>query len=483
MMNEDILYQTLKQRFGFDEFRPGQKETIEAVLKREDVLAVLPTGAGKTLLYQLPGYLMAGSVLIVSPLISLMQDQVDRLRQRGERSVVMLNATLTGRSRQQVLKNLRSYRFIFASPEILAQPPIKQALRNCQISLLVIDEAHCISQWGPDFRPEYLLLKNIKKELQNPPILLLTATATPRVQADILQKMDLNYERVKKVIRSVNRPNIFLAVDRVANDQEKRKHLSQWLHQLGGGGIVYFSSRRLANELAGELAAATGFGVAAYHAGISAIDRFRIQQQFMHGQLQIVCATSAFGMGIDKDDIRYVIHYHLPGSLESYVQEIGRAGRNQKPALALLMYAPGDEQIPRQLSQIELPNQIVVEKVQKHELPSQALGPQAELIEFYLAHGWAYAKLYTMLKKRSQLTERQLGAMLDYVNETRCRRAKIMRYFGERPVEENVCCDCHQNDWQLSDLKLPTPPVLVIADQWDWQKQLRILFAKESKSG
>ena len=163
MMNEDILYQTLKQRFGFDEFRPGQKETIEAVLKREDVLAVLPTGAGKTLLYQLPGYLMAGSVLIVSPLISLMQDQVDRLRQRGERSVVMLNATLTGRSRQQVLKNLRSYRFIFASPEILAQPPIKQALRNCQISLLVIDEAHCISQWGPDFRPEYLLLKNIKK--------------------------------------------------------------------------------------------------------------------------------------------------------------------------------------------------------------------------------------------------------------------------------------------------------------------------------
>ena len=185
-MDEQRLYQTLKRQFGFDEFRPGQKETIQAVLNQNDVLAVLPTGAGKTLLYQLPAYLMPGSVLIVSPLISLMQDQVDRLRQHGERQVVMLNATLTGRSRQQVLNRLAAYRFIFASPEILVQPSIKHALRKCRISLLVIDEAHCISQWGPDFRPEYLLLKEVKNDLRRPPILLLTATATPRVQNDIL---------------------------------------------------------------------------------------------------------------------------------------------------------------------------------------------------------------------------------------------------------------------------------------------------------
>ena len=319
-MDEQRLYQTLKQQFGFDEFRPGQKETIQAVLNQNDVLAVLPTGAGKTLLYQLPAYLMPGSVLIVSPLISLMQDQVDRLRQHGERQVVMLNATLTGRSRQQVLNRLAAYRFIFASPEILAQPSIKHALRKCRISLLVIDEAHCISQWGPDFRPEYLLLKEVKNDLRRPPILLLTATATPRVQNDILQKMGLDEKNVKRVIRSVNRPNIFLAVDQVENDQQKRQRLVKWLHELGGGGIIYFSSRKLANELADWLGEMTGLEVAVYHAGISAIDRFRIQQQFMQGQLQAVCATSAFGMGIDKDDIRYVIHYHLPGSLESYVQ-------------------------------------------------------------------------------------------------------------------------------------------------------------------
>nr|WP_048345148.1 ATP-dependent DNA helicase RecQ [Limosilactobacillus mucosae] len=482
-MDEQRLYQTLKQQFGFDEFRPGQKETIQAVLNQNDVLAVLPTGAGKTLLYQLPAYLMPGSVLIVSPLISLMQDQVDRLRQHGERQVVMLNATLTGRSRQQVLNRLAAYRFIFASPEILAQPSIKHALRKCWISLLVIDEAHCISQWGPDFRPEYLLLKEVKNDLRRPPILLLTATATPRVQNDILQKMRLDEKNVKRVIRSVNRPNIFLAVDQVENDQQKRQRLVKWLHELGGGGIIYFSSRKLANELADWLGEMTGLEVAAYHAGISAIDRFRIQQQFMQGQLQVVCATSAFGMGINKDDIRYVIHYHLPGSLESYVQEIGRAGRNQKPALALLMYSPGDEQIQRQLSQIELPSQAVVEKVQQKKLPGNALGPQAELIEFYLSHGWNYARLTAMLKKRGRLVNQQLAAMLSYVSEKKCRRANIMRYFGELPVDCPNCCDCHQNDWRLSDLKLPAAVDPVVNDQLDWQKRLQFLFAKESKTG
>lgn len=476
-MEDEKIYQALKDHFGYASFRDGQLATIKSLLAGHNTLAVLPTGGGKSLLYQLPAYLLPGAVLVVSPLISLMQDQVDRLRKNGEKRVVMLSGQDSGQTRSQQLAQLGTAKFIFASPELLASPTVIQVLKRLPLCLLTIDEAHCISQWGPDFRPEYLLLKQLREQLGEPVTLLLTATATPRVRQDILQKLGLPSSEVTMVLRSVNRPNIFLAVQELARSDDKPVALLKLVNSLPGAGVIYFASRRLATTTAEWLHEHSHLTVAAYHAGMSAADRFRVQQQFMVNQVQVICATSAFGMGIDKDDIRFVIHYHLPTSLENYVQEIGRAGRDGEQSVAVLLYSPGDEQLARQLTTTELPPANLFDQVKNKQLPTRALGPDHELFEFYLRHDYSYRQLQAAFAKRRQQVSRQLGQLGRYLTLTTCRRQFIAAYFGEKGVsnQEN-CCDIDEPRWLAKPL-LPArqkkPPV--VTDR-DWDNQLRRLL-------
>lgn len=379
-MKKDRVTQLLQEHFGFSSFRPGQEKSIRAVLAGKNTLTILPTGAGKSLLYQLPAYLLPGTVIVISPLISLMQDQVDRLRQQGEKRVIMLSGQLNGKDRMLVLQHLSSYKFIFTSPEMMSNEQVLNAFENVKTALLVIDEAHCISQWGPDFRPEYLLLKLVRQRLSCPTTLMLTATATPRVRQDILKKIGI--VDVKEVIESVDRSNIFLAVEKVTNQEEKDEKLLQLVAKYQGPGIIYFSSRKLASQMAEWLQSRTKLNVAAYHAGIADIERFQIQHQFMLNQIQVICATSAFGMGIDKNDIRYVIHYHLASNLENYLQEIGRAGRDGQSSLAVILYANGDELIQRQLISIDLPPVSVLQQIKENGISATALENRGNYLNF-----------------------------------------------------------------------------------------------------
>lgn len=474
---DQALTAALHKYFHFASFRDGQLPVLRAVIAGQDTLAVLPTGAGKTLLYQLPAYLLNEPVLVVSPLISLMQDQVNRLHAHGEKRVVMLSANLTGDSRRVVLRRLGRYHFIFASPEILSNGQVKASLKRIKVGLLVIDEAHCISQWGPDFRPQYLLLKETIGDLNHPPVLMLTATATPKVRGDILAKLGLAGTGVIQVVRSVNRPNIFLATKQFESDHEKEVALVSFVKQLGSSGIIYVSSRRKATEIATILSAQTDLAVAAYHAGIDVLDRYRIQQAFMSDDLDLICATSAFGMGIDKNDIRYVIHYQMPGSLENYVQEIGRAGRNGQQSLALLLSAPGDANIQASLHQIDLPSAAVLEQIKHHQLSPKILGDRKDLVLFYLQHGYSGQDLRAFFDKRERLAKDKIAVMEDYLRATSCRRQFIMNYFGENRLTDpsDKCCDVDQPDWQMSDVVSPQK-VQPENGQQDWRARLHEIF-------
>lgn len=477
MSNTAQLDRLLQERFGYSHFRDGQLETIEALLAGQDTLAVLPTGAGKSLLYQLPAYLLPTGIVIVSPLISLMQDQVDRLRRQGEKHVVMLSSQLQQADRQRLLASLATFRFIFASPEMLANREVLMALKRAQPSMLVVDEAHCISQWGPDFRPEYLLLKQVRRIIGNPRLLMLTATATPQVRRDIMDKLGVNRGQVHEVVRSVNRPNIFLAVDRVAEQSAKANRLLELVTKLPGPGIIYFASRKLATQTAAWLHEQTGREVVPYHAGMTAVDRFKIQQQFMANQVDLVCATSAFGMGVDKKDIRYVIHYHLSPNLESYMQEIGRAGRDGQQSLAILLYAPGDEGLIDQLISISLPSEDLLAQVKNHQLRPSVLGDDQQLFTFYLDHGYQPAQIIQAFRQRQRQLALSLHKMLDYIALDSCRRAFLLDYFGEEPPTfSQPCCDVDQPDW-IGKISLPKLPAHRKADHsLDWHQRLHRLF-------
>ena len=359
-MDKTALTAVLKEKFGFDSFKPGQAEVLEALTAGKNTLAMLPTGGGKSLIYQMMGNMRDGLVIIVTPLLSLMQDQVARLNYAGEPKVVALNSTLPQDARRTILRSLDQYKFLFVSPEMLGQTVVQSALRKVKINLLVVDEAHTIVSWGPDFRPDYLALPQVHKKLGQPQLLLLTATATPKMMTDITVPFGLPESDWFIYRQSVDRPNIYLHTETLANEGQKRERLADLVRQLQGPGIVYFSSRKLATSMADWLAENTGRRVAAYHAGLDTMSRYRIQQQFMLGQIDVIAATSAFGMGIDKDNVRYVIHYHLSNDLANYLQEIGRAGRDGEQSAAILLYVPGDENLQLNMIDGTIPNREVV---------------------------------------------------------------------------------------------------------------------------
>jgi ATP-dependent DNA helicase RecQ len=388
------LCPVLKQFFGFTSFRPLQERIIRDALAGQDVFALLPTGGGKSLCFQLPALLRPGLTVVVSPLIALMKDQVDALRASGI-DATYLNSSLSADEQRARLEGLHhgEFRLLYVAPERLLMAGSISELERCQINLLAIDEAHCISEWGHDFRPEYRQLANLRTAFPRAPIMALTATATERVRGDILQQLHLRDPRC--YVASFNRPNLTYRVI------PKNEPLDQVLEFLRArptdSGIIYCQSRRTADSLARDLAAAK-ISAKPYHAGLSAAERARHHELFLRDEIRVVCATIAFGMGINKPNVRFVLHYDVPKNIEGYYQETGRAGRDGSPGECLLLFSPGD------------------------------IVKYSRFIEKKPAEEQSVAR-------------EQLRRMAAYAEGTECRRRVLLRYFGEHMPGDN-CAHC-----------------------------------------
>ena len=346
------IAEAVRQLFGFETLLPGQLETIACVLRGEDVLTILPTGGGKSLCYQLPALLSErGATLVISPLIALMKDQVDSLPAKIRCRATTINSSLEGDELRWRLEQAANgvYRLVYAAPERLRQPTFLHALRRAGVDRLVIDEAHCVSVWGHDFRPDYLTIGQARQALGNPPLLAMTATAPPRVRRDIIKHLG----DMRIIAGDVTRPNLQLEVLHARNADDKLRHLLAFCKTESGSGIVYAGARARCEELA-ALLRAHGVNAGHYHAGIA--DRAGAQDAFMAGRIRVVVATIAFGLGIDKPDIRFIVHFVPANSLEAYYQEAGRAGRDGAPARCLLMYSSSDRaMLTRRTRQNALP--------------------------------------------------------------------------------------------------------------------------------
>ncbi|MBA3948011.1 MAG: RecQ family ATP-dependent DNA helicase [Herpetosiphonaceae bacterium] len=331
-------YALLQTHWGYADFRGQQAAVVSNMLAGRNTLAVLPTGAGKSLCYQLPAFLLDGATIVVSPLIALMKDQVDGLPAGLRSQATAINSSLRGDEVPEVLAQVRAGRFklVYVAPERLRQQSFVQALRQAGIARFVVDEAHCVSLWGLSFRPDYLFLKRVLHELGNPPVLALTATATPETQREI----EAQFGQLKLVTASIFRSNLHFSVIQSANSQAKEQALIELCHQNRGAIVVYARARDKCEALAAMLRD-NGIKAAHYHAQVD--DRARVQEQFMRGEVRVLVATIAFGMGVDKADVRMIVHYNLPQSIEAYYQEAGRAGRDGKPAECVLLYTSSDK--------------------------------------------------------------------------------------------------------------------------------------------
>lgn len=349
-------------RFGLQTFRPAQRDIVAAVMGGQDCLVVMPTGGGKSLCYQLPAIARPGVTLVISPLIALMKDQVDQLQARGLRAT-FINSSLTageqfGRMQAMIAGE---YDLVYVVPERLRNPRFVEAAREAHLTLLAVDEAHCISQWGHDFRPDYARLGRFRERLGRPPTIALTATATEEVRQDILAQLELKSPRI--FITGFARENLHYEVTTVSSFKQKDAALVRFLNDQPGSGIVYASSRKRTEEVAETIVRETGRRAVAYHAGMAPDDRRKAQDEFMSGRSPIVVATTAFGMGIDKADVRFVVHYNLPGTLEGYYQEAGRAGRDGQPASCRLLYSHGDRRIQEWFIESRYPARSTVHQV------------------------------------------------------------------------------------------------------------------------
>jgi ATP-dependent DNA helicase RecQ len=391
----DLLLDTLNRTFGYREFRPLQRQIIEATLEGRDVFALLPTGGGKSLCFQLPALMRNGLTVVVSPLIALMKDQVDQLEAAGI-AATFLNSTLEAGEARARLRRLHQghYCLVYAAPERLMLDDWKDNLRAWNVKALIVDEAHCISEWGHDFRPEYRQLGELRSLLPEVPILALTATATPRVRTDIIDHLKLTDPAV--FIASFNRPN--LAYQVIPKDQPGRQILDFVSRRKEESGIIYCATRATTERLAASLAA-RGLMTRSYHAGLPIDLRSETQELFRRDEVHIICATIAFGMGINKPNVRWVIHHDLPRNLEAYYQETGRAGRDGLPADCLLLFSAGDA------------------AKQDHFIKGMST------------------------VQEQQVARRQLREMVSYSESSACRRHTLLAYFGEQSATRCEACD------------------------------------------
>jgi ATP-dependent DNA helicase RecQ len=326
-----------RERFGFETLRPGQREAIESVLAGRDTAAIMSTGSGKTAIYQIAGQLLEGATVVVSPLIALQRDQVD-----GEEDAALLNSTLSESAREEVFEEAEEgdLEYILLAPEQLANEEVLDRLREAEPSLFVVDEAHCVSEWGHDFRPDYLALGDVIERLGRPTVLALTATASPPVRDDIVQVLGLRDPEI--VVRGFDRPNIWMGVEPFRDADAKRRALLDAVEEAEPPGIVYVATKKATEEVAKALRE-RGVRAAAYHGGLSGKKRDEVQSAFMDDDgVDVVVATIAFGMGVDKPNVRWVFHHDVSASVDAYYQELGRAGRDGAPARAVLFYRPED---------------------------------------------------------------------------------------------------------------------------------------------
>ncbi|MCW5547735.1 MAG: DNA helicase RecQ [Opitutaceae bacterium] len=390
------LLKTLKSTFGYAAFRPLQREICEATLAGQDVFALLPTGGGKSLCFQLPALVRPGLTVVVSPLIALMKDQVDQLTASGV-AATFLNSTLGATEARARLRGLHQgeYKLLYAAPERLMLEGWQENLKAWNVSCLAIDEAHCVSEWGHDFRPEFRQLAKLRAVLPDVPLMALTATATERVRADIIKHLKLREPAT--FVASFNRPNLTYRV--IPKDQPLKQIIDFVRKREPESGIIYCASRAAAERVAESLAG-RGFSARPYHAGLTATERSHHQEQFLRDDTRIICATIAFGMGINKPNVRWIIHHDLPKNIEGYYQETGRAGRDGLPGDCLLLYSPGD--VAKQTHFID-------EITNLHE---------------------------------QQVARTQLRQILHYAESAGCRRAELLAYFGESfPLDNCGACD------------------------------------------
>ena len=331
----------MRQHFGFDDFREGQREVVASILDGKDAVVVMPTGSGKSLCYQLPAMILDGVTLVVSPLIALMKDQVDALQARGL-PATFINSSLSEPEQRARIDSLRrrAHKLVYVAPERFRSSRFASAVQSIPISLFAVDEAHCISTWGHDFRPDYLRLKHVIRSLGRVQTVALTATATPYVRSDIVQQLGLSQPQT--FVSGFDRPNLSIEVVHTEKEKEKISRIRHLAQKTGGAGIVYASTRKAVEQVGRELKNA-GLKVSTYHAGMNDGIRIKAQEDFMTGRTQMIVATNAFGMGIDKPDIRFVAHYQIPGSIEAYYQEIGRAGRDGLPSTCVLLFNYADK--------------------------------------------------------------------------------------------------------------------------------------------
>jgi ATP-dependent DNA helicase RecQ len=433
------LLTTLHRHFGHQTFRPGQEQLVAAVLSGCDVLAVMPTGSGKSLGYQLPAIVLRGTTLVVSPLISLMKDQVDELNRRGISSAA-LHSMLSSDGRREVLNAARAgrLRLLYVAPERFASDTFVRLLGELPITRFVIDEAHCVSEWGHDFRPDYRRLRaaaaacrTSDERAGRPPIAAFTATATPEVRDDIAALVGLESPQI--LVAGFDRPNIHLRVERVDGDEEKHELLPRLVS--GRRALVYAATRRSAEASAAILQAAN-IQAAAYHAGLKDEQRTLVQDAFAAGSLRVVCATNAFGMGIDRPDVDAVVHFAIPGSVEAYYQEIGRAGRDGRPATATLLWDYADVATRQFL--IDSPR-----RARGEPASSGAAGPAfaRTTATSFGAAGSASQVDAAEVARRKEIEHKKLQRMIAYAETSRCLRGTILRYFGD-PAAGDQCGSC-----------------------------------------
>lgn len=455
------IRKVLREVFGMDSLRPGQQQVIDSVLAGRDTLAIMPTGSGKSLCYQIPAALLKGSTVVVSPLISLMKDQVDKLDEFGL-PADQLNSKMPAGEQQEALQGLRDKeeRIVFCTPERLATPDFISLLHKADIGLVVVDEAHCISRWGHDFRPAYLDIGAALDALGRPPVLALTATATDDVVDDIRQQLGARDMRV--VNTGIYRPNLQLGVRQVTNTDERAGEALRLVRATAGSGIIYAATVKAAEDMLAALEEA-GESVALYHGKLNAIERQQNQEMFMSGARRVMVATNAFGMGIDKPDIRFVIHLQVPASLEAYYQEAGRAGRDGEAAHCTLLYFHDDKRVQQFFLARNYPDAALLRAAYEAATSVERPRDKRSLVALKLLKegGWLrqdrklqyrlageaprpvdLERLAERYREKQEHDREALAQMVSYAQSGYCRWKLLLDYFGDEGAGVERCGTC-----------------------------------------